>query len=1061
MGALIRLVSLVGVMSAGFYVLYLAQNQLGQPDSLTQKSSAEADALSLGPGGESATAISAAKPNDEIPDLEPTTDDWSAAPQQESEPAVAMLSEETDSSEKTIVLTENAEDFSVETLDFRDTEAPATESTLVRTADGTSAATGSITLVANEDPFAEDPKSVPTELDEAPEKSTEELATEKPNPFDAADPFGDEIKSSEAVETKKEEPLKEFDPFGEDTVSSEESEKKNAPPELETDAFPALEPAPEKNSDKPTGSEKPKQLDPLLSEDPFAPLPDAKLNKPNLPEKKSKQVPDLDSQEDPFPALGLDEPGPKPKTPDKPKLTDDPFGESFLESPDTEKPKLSPEKSSSEKSLESSPSEDPFPAFPGETKEPTPDLKRPTPSLEADPFGAFPPLEEKTKPEGEASPTPTPTPTPVPSEDPFGEEVPTKTEPREETDDFPSLSEEPKASAPQSEELTNAPKIENNNDPFGNSDPFGTPVAPSTESEEKPKPLPKDLDSAEPPVSEAPFPSLEPLESSPEEAATEQPQPSAGSNLDSLPDVNEFPELDEKLKSNAKEIELKPVPKVEDVPEELPEPNSEPNVPGGEPEGQIPSLTELRGDGVMKPDTPREMKLPYLEITKQAPPKAVLNRPFVYTILVKNVGDVAANEVTVQDQIPKGSNLTGTIPQAELVGRRLVWKLGRIEPGQDQKIAVRIVPVEPGPLGSVATVNFVAEVGAETVIEPPNVTFEMQIPDDAKVGEIVDCRFAIENHGQDVVSGIVLRDIIPAGLHHPAGSDLENPLGDLKPGQKISEVLQLKVMKPGRHSNEAILTAEGGLKIRKSSTVNAVGNRLTVTRRGPKEQFVGRPAIYQNIVTNKSKDVVKDSVVVETLPPGMQFERADSGGQYHAASREIHWRIPELAPGQSLTLQSRLIPTQTGSGESLVRVLENQGEEIQMVSHTKIRSYASIGLDVTQLEDPILAGDTVDLRIEATNRGNAAAQNVEVRAKIPPSLELLEVRGETRYRVDYKTRELVFEPLQALAAGETELIELEVRATTATPAKVSVSIQSREMTKPLMKASAIEVHQRQ
>jgi len=222
---------------------------------------------------------------------------------------------------------------------------------------------------------------------------------------------------------------------------------------------------------------------------------------------------------------------------------------------------------------------------------------------------------------------------------------------------------------------------------------------------------------------------------------------------------------------------------------------------------------------------------------------------------------------------------------------------------------------------------------------------------------------------------------------------------------------------------------------------------------------VGRPAIYQNVVTNNSKEVVKDSVVIEKLPPGMQFEHADAGGQYHASSQEIQWRVPELRPGQSVVLQSRMTPTQPGNGQSLVRVLEDQGEQIQMVSHTSIRSYASIGLEMTQLDEPILTGDTVKMRIEAPNRGNASAQNVQVRAKIPPTLELLMVRGETRYKREGS--EVVFETLNALPAGETEIIELELQAVASAPAEVAVTIQSQEMKKPVMKASAIEIHNRQ
>lgn len=997
MGALFRIVSLVGVMSAGFYVLYLAQGKLTEPQSLTQSVDENSEALVLGPEGSLDQSVFAAKPDLSFTGtIAATADQWEPVPA--SDTSEEMFSRTAEAPSTTVV---SGDEFPVlsksepASIDFRDPTTVSASPAIMKTADVSSGQPGTILLVANDDPFTEDAK--PEKLDTPPQLQTKTDS----DPFSADDPFGETVKETPKP-TEKSDPLTEFDPFGETVTPKKETPTK---PVVETDAFPGLSDKNEKPAVKKELNEKADPA-PFSADDPFAPF---EAEPSTLTEKKQ----------------------PATKTSPKPTIKDDPF-----------------------------------PEFPGDDKSPLKTPVTPVPTTDNDPFGDFPALDTPAKPA--ATPTKSNEALP-PTNDPFGEDVPAP--PKEPLEEFPSFPGEPEPKST----LTSPPKVKLEEDPFGTDFPAIDEVKPTRT---KPVPEVKPLDA---------FPELDSLETpAPKVEAKPQPAPELDAfpafdespnvktpKTETLPPIDDFPMLEEKLKNNAREIELKPVPR-EEVPESppetlpsfdeppamLPEGNEEARSPGSEElKGEIPSLTELQGDGILQPDTPHEVKLPHLEIVKQAPPKALLNKPFVYTIIVKNVGDVAANEVTVQDQIPRGSNLTGTIPQAELVGRRLVWSLGRIEAGQEQKIAVRIVPIEPGPLGSVATVNFVAEVGSETVIEHPQVTFDVKLPADAKVGEIVDCTFTIENHGTNTVTGIVLRDIIPQGLHHPAGHDLENPLGDLGPGQKLSETLQLKVMKPGRHANEAVVTAEGGLSLKQRSILNAAGNRLVVTRRGPRERFIGRPAIYQNIVANTSNEVVKDAIVVEKLPAGMQFGEADQGGQYHASSREIHWRISEITPGQQVQLQSRMIPTQAGHGESLVRVLENQGDEIQMVSHTEVRSYASIGLEMTQLDQPILIGDTVKLRIEATNRGNASAQTVEVRAKIPPTMELLTVGGETRFRVE--GREVVFETLNALPPGETEIIELELKAAAASPAEVAVSVKSREMARPLVKASAIDVHSRQ
>src|SRR5690606_30122464 len=131
----------------------------------------------------------------------------------------------------------------------------------------------------------------------------------------------------------------------------------------------------------------------------------------------------------------------------------------------------------------------------------------------------------------------------------------------------------------------------------------------------------------------------------------------------------------------------------------------------------------------------------------------------------------------------------------------------------EQKIAVRVTPVESGPIGSVATVNFVAEVGAETLISDAAVSMKIDGPKEAQVGEVVSFQFTIRNDSRQTLTGLTLRDVIPEGLHHPAGSDLENPLGELPPGTQLVETLEMKVTQPGTLVNRAILTANGGLEI--------------------------------------------------------------------------------------------------------------------------------------------------------------------------------------------------------------------------------------------------------
>ena len=65
-----------------------------------------------------------------------------------------------------------------------------------------------------------------------------------------------------------------------------------------------------------------------------------------------------------------------------------------------------------------------------------------------------------------------------------------------------------------------------------------------------------------------------------------------------------------------------------------------------------------------------------------------------------------AHNVVIEDRIPKGSELLGTSPRAELVGKRLIWNEPALKPNEEKKISIKVVPKQEGPIGSVARVYF-------------------------------------------------------------------------------------------------------------------------------------------------------------------------------------------------------------------------------------------------------------------------------------------------------------------------------------------------------------------
>ncbi len=319
----------------------------------------------------------------------------------------------------------------------------------------------------------------------------------------------------------------------------------------------------------------------------------------------------------------------------------------------------------------------------------------------------------------------------------------------------------------------------------------------------------------------------------PRSALDSKPKPVAGKPLgdDSDADTDEMPVI--KRPS--------PGPAIESSPGEMPTipgtATREPTLPPTE----IPQIEEAP---VEEPSAPQKAELPQLTIEKVAPPKAVLGEPMVYHIHVRNTGAIPAHHVVVEDVVPDNVKMDGSIPQAQLKLNRLIWKLGTLPPGQEKKIAVRVIPQSEGTIGSVATVNFAPQPQPASPRQPlavaanaPKIKFIVESPRKAAVGMPVDFNFKIKNIGTVPATGVTIRDVLPAGLKHSEGDDLEFTIGQIPAGKTHDVKLTLTAAVTGPTVNRVVVTADGNVSEEAEVQIEVVGPKLTVTRNGTKKLF--------------------------------------------------------------------------------------------------------------------------------------------------------------------------------------------------------------------------------
>ncbi len=109
---------------------------------------------------------------------------------------------------------------------------------------------------------------------------------------------------------------------------------------------------------------------------------------------------------------------------------------------------------------------------------------------------------------------------------------------------------------------------------------------------------------------------------------------------------------------------------------------------------------------------------PSVTIEKRAPAEIQVGKPAVFTITVRNQGNLTAQGVEVHDVVPQGTKLISTTPPAKRGPQgELIWELGGLKPTTETTLSVQLMPLAEGEIGSVATLHFRA--GALPGPRPP------------------------------------------------------------------------------------------------------------------------------------------------------------------------------------------------------------------------------------------------------------------------------------------------------------------------------------------------------
>jgi uncharacterized repeat protein (TIGR01451 family) len=298
---------------------------------------------------------------------------------------------------------------------------------------------------------------------------------------------------------------------------------------------------------------------------------------------------------------------------------------------------------------------------------------------------------------------------------------------------------------------------------------------------------------------------------------------------------------------------------------------------------------------------------PVLDVRQRLPEWVARGEAVPIEIVITNAGSTVAESIRVASTLRASVDLIEAAPTPERLRDSLCWTLGSLAPGQQHILRLRVQPragVRLTEVRSSVQVTFQTSVmsSSATQVRRPELELEATGPETARIGEPVAFQLVVRNKGNTPAHAVLLETLLPAGLSHPGGNDLENEVGNLEPGEVRRIVLRVTPTQAGDLRQRIRAQAAGEEAVEREVRLHVQDLKLALAANGPRVLYEGWPASFELTVRNEGADVVRQVRLTAVLPAGIAFVRADAGAVYAPETHGLSWDLGELRSGEARTV---------------------------------------------------------------------------------------------------------------------------------------------------------------
>jgi uncharacterized repeat protein (TIGR01451 family) len=440
------------------------------------------------------------------------------------------------------------------------------------------------------------------------------------------------------------------------------------------------------------------------------------------------------------------------------------------------------------------------------------------------------------------------------------------------------------------------------------------------------------------------------------------------------------------------------------------------------------------------------------------PATAKLHQPVTCTIVVKSLSANRLHQVAVRYHLPAGCQLKGSEPPAAPEGDLFVWRLGTLEPRQEKRLDLHLVPGNRGVLDCQAFVTFTGSAAARLEVREPRLVLSASAPKQTVLGDAATVALTVSNPGDAPAEHVKITATLTDGLEHAGGKTAVFNLDNLGPNEGRTVLVQCGTKGEGHQVCAAVATAEPELSAQDTAAIDVLVPRVDVAVSGPGMRYLDRHAVYSFKVSNPGTATANHVTLTDQVPAGFKFAAATCGGRHDFASRAVVWFLGDLPAGQSKEVSLDLVAINPGEYANKATVTAARGLRAMSEVGTRLEGLPGLLMELVDLEDPVEVGKDDSYEIRVANTGTKTETGLQVTCTIPVKMEFRAAKGPAGTTVHVEGRDVVFSALPKLAPRADVIYRVNVRCLAPGDLRFQARVRADGLEQPVLREESTRVY---